>query len=144
MKTAYRQNRVLIVEAGAKDGEAAKAVIATIIDPRNIEVAASTEDAAARCGDGGSFGTEADCPTCIVVCMGDDAAEGLSFLEQIRSLEHLRRAPVVILVDGRDRETIQKAYHCGANSCLSKPLAPEEFQAAIDRLGLYWLTINRN
>ena len=51
--------------------------------------------------------------------------------------------PVVILTSSSEDGDLINAYHLGANGYVCKPIQFDEFTAAIEHLGLYWLTINR-
>lgn len=68
--------------------------------------------------------------------------DGLEVLKKIRADPQLRRQPVVILTTSKEDQDIFNSYELGANSYIRKPVDFEQFSAAINHLGLYWLVLN--
>ena len=66
---------------------------------------------------------------------------GLDILEQIKSNEHTRRLPVVVLTTTDDEREIQKCYDLGANVYITKPVDYDGFANAIRNLGLFFSVI---
>ncbi|CDN94718.1 MULTISPECIES: response regulator [Agrobacterium tumefaciens complex] len=66
---------------------------------------------------------------------------GIRILEQIKSNEHTRRLPVVVLTTTDDETEIQKCYDLGANVYITKPVDYEGFANAIKNLGLFFSVI---
>ena len=62
---------------------------------------------------------------------------GTDILEQIKSDEKLRKAPVVILTTTDDQREIQRCYALGCNVYITKPVEYETFAQAIRQLGLF-------
>ncbi len=69
---------------------------------------------------------------------------GLDVLKRIRTEERTRPVPVVILTSSSEDGDVVNGYHLGANGYVCKPIQLDEFTAAIEHLGRYWLTINRS
>ena len=69
--------------------------------------------------------------------------DGLDVLKRIRAEERTRRMPVVILTSSSEDGDLINGYDLGANSYVCKPIQFDEFAAAIEQLGVYWLTINQ-
>lgn len=69
--------------------------------------------------------------------------DGLDVLKRIRTEERTQRVPVVILTSSSEAGDLIHAYDLGANSYVTKPIQFNEFTAAIEQLGVYWLTINQ-
>jgi CheY-like chemotaxis protein len=62
---------------------------------------------------------------------------GLDILARIKSDEHLKRTPVIVLTTTDDRVEIQKCYDLGCNVYITKPVDYEGFATAIRQLGLF-------
>lgn len=70
--------------------------------------------------------------------------DGLAVLKQIRADERLRLLPVVILTSSKEEQDIVRSYGLGANSYIRKPVDFDQFVAAVNQLGLYWLLLNES
>jgi len=66
---------------------------------------------------------------------------GIDILEKIKSNEHTRRSPVVVLTTTDDQREIQRCYDLGANVYVTKPVNYEGFANAIRQLGLFFAVI---
>ncbi|ABS67577.1 response regulator [Xanthobacter versatilis] len=66
---------------------------------------------------------------------------GVEILARIKSNEHLRRSPVVVLTTTDDKVEIQRCYDLGANVYVTKPVNYENFANAIRQLGLFFSVI---
>jgi CheY-like chemotaxis protein len=62
---------------------------------------------------------------------------GIDILEKIKSNQHTRRSPVVVLTTTDDSREIQRCYDLGANVYITKPVNYEGFANAIQQLGLF-------
>ena len=63
---------------------------------------------------------------------------GVEILGRIKSNEHLKRVPVVVLTTTDDAGEIQRCYDLGANVYITKPVNYEGFANAIRQLGLFF------
>lgn len=66
---------------------------------------------------------------------------GVDILAKIKSNEHLKRSPVVVLTTTDDSREIQRCYDLGANVYITKPVNYEGFANAIRQLGLFFSVI---
>ena len=69
---------------------------------------------------------------------------GLEILKQLKSEEHTKRIPVVVLTSSREEKDMIESYNYGVNSYVVKPINFEGFSEAVAALGLYWLLINES
>ena len=67
---------------------------------------------------------------------------GLEVLRAIKTDEHLRNVPVVMVTSSTEDPDMRTAYELGANSYVVKPVEFDSFMEAMSRLGLYWLLVN--
>lgn len=63
---------------------------------------------------------------------------GVDILEKVKSNEHTRRSPVVVLTTTDDQREIQRCYDLGANVYITKPVDYDGFANAIRQLGLFF------
>ena len=68
--------------------------------------------------------------------------DGLEVLKAIRADERTRRLPIVILTSSNEDKDRLGAYDRFANSYVVKPVDYDEFVAAAQQLGLYWMVLN--
>ena len=66
---------------------------------------------------------------------------GVDILKRIKTNEHLKRVPVVVLTTTDDAVEIQRCYDLGCNVYITKPVNYENFANAIRQLGLFFSVI---
>ena len=69
--------------------------------------------------------------------------DGLEVLRRVKSHEHLRLIPVVMLTSSREDKDIFESYQLGVNSYVVKPVDFERLLKTVQGLGLYWLMLNQ-
>jgi two-component system response regulator len=69
--------------------------------------------------------------------------DGLQVLRRIRADERTRQIPVVILTSSDEQRDLIESYDLGANSYVRKPVVFKEFMEAVERIGLYWVVVNK-
>ncbi len=67
--------------------------------------------------------------------------DGRETLKQIRSDEHLRTLPVVILTTSDQERDVLASYANGANAFITKPVEPERFMDTVRRLEEFWFEL---
>jgi CheY-like chemotaxis protein len=76
-------------------------------------------------------------PALILLDLNLPDMSGIDILSQIKSDEHARRTPVVVLTTTDDKQEIERCYDLGCNVYITKPVNYENFAAAIRQLGLF-------
>jgi len=66
---------------------------------------------------------------------------GVEILSRVKSNEHMKRVPVVVLTTTDDAVEIQRCYDLGCNVYITKPVNYENFANAIRQLGLFFSVI---
>jgi two-component system response regulator len=120
-KRALRRNNIANELVVVGDGVAALSHLQAAADPK---------------------GGQAGLPAIILLDLKLPRMDGLELLQRIRADPRLRRQPVIILTSSTEEQDIFKSYDLGANSYIRKPVDFEQFSAAVQQLGLYWLVLN--
>ncbi len=68
--------------------------------------------------------------------------DGLEVLRRIKSDEHTRSIPVVMMTSSREECDVVESYRLGVNSYIVKPVDFDQFTDAVRQLGLYWMVLN--
>ncbi len=69
--------------------------------------------------------------------------DGLEVLRTLKTDEHLRSIPVVILTTSKAESDLVQAYEHHANSHLVKPVDFSKFTQLMETFGYYWLAWNQ-
>lgn len=119
---AFRKNKIKNEIVVARDGAEA------------LDYLFATGDYAAR--------DPADLPEVVLLDLKLPKVDGLEVLRKIREDERTRLLPVVILTSSKEEQDIASGYRLGCNSYVRKPVNFDDFIAAVNQLGMYWLLLN--
>jgi two-component system, response regulator len=82
-------------------------------------------------------------PCLILLDLKLPKVDGLEVLRKIRSNEHTKLLPVVVLTSsGEDRDRIE-SYKLGVNSYIVKPVEFDHFARVVSEIGSYWVLVNK-
>lgn len=89
----------------------------------------------------GKFNVQTPRPGLILLDLNMPVKDGREALQEIKSNAALRRIPVVVLTTSRADTDIDRVYHLGANSFISKPVRYDALVEVMKAIGQYWLKI---
>ena len=81
-------------------------------------------------------------PKVILLDLKLPKVDGLEVLKRLKSDPHTRKIPVVILTSSKEQNDVIESYDLGTNSYIVKPVSLDQFVAAVQNLGMYWLLLN--
>jgi CheY-like chemotaxis protein len=84
-----------------------------------------------------------DRPRLVLLDLKLPKVDGIEVLRQIRTDPRLHTMPVVALTSSSEQRDIINTYDLGVNSFITKPVEFEDFQRAVEEIGLYWMILNR-
>jgi DNA-binding response OmpR family regulator len=67
---------------------------------------------------------------------------GLEVLQQVKTDDHLKMIPVVVLTSSHEERDMMRSYSFGVNAYVVKPVDFHEFVNAVKELGIFWAVIN--
>jgi CheY-like chemotaxis protein len=83
-------------------------------------------------------------PKMILLDLNMPKIGGLEVLRRIKSDEHTKSIPIVILSSSKEDADVITGYMLGANSYVVKPVAFDVFTKAISDIGSYWTLLNES
>lgn len=81
-------------------------------------------------------------PKAVLLDLKLPKVNGLEVLRAMKSDEHLRTIPVVMVTSSAEDPDIRAAYDLGANGYVIKPVQFDAFMEAMSKVGIYWLMVN--
>lgn len=81
-------------------------------------------------------------PVVVLLDLKMPKVDGLEVLRMIKSDEHLKTIPVVMLTSSREEQDLVKSYKLGVNAYVVKPVDFQEFVDAVKEVGAFWAIIN--
>jgi two-component system response regulator len=132
-----RPIRVLLVEDDANDEYLTLRAIREANLPAHVQVAKDGAEAAQYLFGEDGFG--GDLPELVILDAKLPKITGHELLQIIRGCERSRRLPVVMLSSSCDQDDVRRAYDCGANCFLQKPIDLDEYTKLIQVSVQFWL-----
>lgn len=80
-------------------------------------------------------------PGLILLDLNMPKMDGREALKYIKSRDHLKLIPIIILTTSKAEEDIIKSYNMGVNSFITKPVSFSSLVDIMKTLGKYWFEI---
>ena len=81
-------------------------------------------------------------PAVVLLDLKLPKVDGLEVLAKVKGDPVTRNIPVVMLTSSREETDVVRSYNLGVNAFVVKPVAFEEFFAAIKEIGVFWALLN--
>ena len=139
---SLRELDVLLVEDQPTDAELVLRALWRQLPRERVDWVRDGEKALTRLGEL-RIATGFALPRLVLLDLKLPRVSGLELTASIRADKGLCRVPLVILSSSADETDIARAYECGANSYVVKPVDIDQLDAAVQLLTSYWLSLNR-
>jgi CheY-like chemotaxis protein len=139
-KPARKTINILMVEDNPGDVRLTMEALNGAKIRNHIDVVQDGVDAMAFLRRAGKYANSVQ-PDLILLDLNLPKKDGREVLAEIKSDEHLRRIPVVILTSSQAEQDIVKAYDLNANAYVSKPVDLEQFITVVKAIEDFWLEI---
>ncbi len=137
-----RPVRVLLVEDNPGDADLTRDVLEEGKLLLEIAVVQDGEEALEHLLEGFSR-APAEMPDLILLDLNLPKLDGRQVLTQIKAHDALRSIPVVVLTSSDAEQDIVRSYALGANCYVTKPVDLKAFQAIVQAIEGFWLTVVR-
>ncbi|AWN38705.1 response regulator [Methylobacterium radiodurans] len=81
-------------------------------------------------------------PAVVLLDLKLPKVDGLEVLAKVKADPVTRAIPVVMLTSSREETDVVRSYNLGVNAFVVKPVAFDEFFAAIKEIGVFWALLN--
>jgi two-component system, response regulator len=82
-------------------------------------------------------------PKLILLDLKMPKVDGMEVLSALKGDSRTMTIPVVVLTSSQEDPDVRRCYELGANSYIVKPVVFDNFVAAMTKIGMYWLMLNR-
>lgn len=135
--------RILIVEDDPNDVELTMTALEEHNLANEVVVTRDGEEALDYLYRRGKYtARSSDHPAVILLDLKLPKIDGLEVLRQVKTDDHLKIIPVVVLTSSREEKDLVSSYKLGVNAYVVKPVDFHEFVNAIKELGVFWAIIN--
>jgi len=136
--------RILIVEDDPRDVELTLTALEEYNLANAVVVTRDGQEALDYLYRRGQFHARSDGnPAVMLLDLKLPKVDGLEVLKQVRSDEHLKMIPVVVLTSSHEEKDMMRSYQLGVNAYVVKPVDFHEFVNAVKELGVFWAVINQ-
>lgn len=86
--------------------------------------------------------SEGICIDLVIIDMNMPRMNGLELLDKMKAIPSLLHTPTVMLSTSSNPELVKKAYSCGINSYIKKPMSIDKYDEIVEALQTCFLNIN--
>jgi two-component system response regulator len=137
---AVSAKHVLLVEDDAGDVVLARESLSNLQVPLELSVVRDGVEAMYFLRREGAY-IDAIRPDFVILDLNLPRMDGWAVLRSVKSDERFKSIPVIVLTTSKSDVDIRAAYQLGANCFISKPPGLVGYEAAMQRLGEFWLHI---
>jgi two-component system, chemotaxis family, response regulator Rcp1 len=131
---------ILLVEDSPTDALLAKEALEYSKILNNLHLAQDGVEAIDFLRKEGKF-QDAPRPHLVLLDLNLPKKDGREVLEEIKTDEHLKRIPVVVLTTSKNEADILKAYGLHANCYIVKPVDFEKFADVVQQIENFWFSV---
>ena len=134
---------VLLVEDNPAEQNLTRRALARGVIQCDLRVVSNGEEAMDYLLQREKFSDPASCPRpdLILLDLNMPRLDGRQVLERMKADSNLDTIPVIVLTTSRQEEDVVRSYRLGCNSFVQKPIEVQDFVAALEQLGAYWLKL---
>ena len=138
-----RSATVLLAEDNPADQNLTRRALARGVIQCDLRVVSNGEEAMDYLLQREKFTDPVACPRpdLILLDLNMPRLDGRQVLERMKADSNLDTIPVIVLTTSRQEEDVVRSYRLGCNSFIQKPIQVQEFVAALEQLGAYWLKL---
>lgn len=142
--TTNKQRHLLLVEDNPDDADLSVAALKQHVGDVDIAVVEDGVAALEFLTCTGQYQSRSPTlPDVVLLDLKLPRLDGHEVLKSIRCHPQMKHLPVVILTSSLEEQDLANSYALGANSYVRKPVDFDDFARVAERLGQYWLELNR-
>jgi CheY-like chemotaxis protein len=69
---------------------------------------------------------------------------GLEVLRELKADSVTATTPIVVMTSSNEDRDVMESYELGVNGYVTKPVQYASFMETVERIGVYWLTLNQS
>lgn len=140
MKIKNKMAEILLIEDNPGDVRLTKEALKVGKIINHLTTISDGEDAI-KYLQGKSGADKNSLPDLILLDLNLPKVSGREILDKIKSDEHLKHIPVIILTTSKSEEDILKSYQSHANCYITKPVDYDQFIEVVRKMEDFWFTI---